>query len=205
MKIKVNFNKGLPLIFMLLLIVVLSGCGGTKVVRVDASEEHAINDRWNSKDSQLVADEMIADMLSFPWLKRFNRENPGKRAVIIIGRVKNKSHEHIAVDMFINDIKKAVIRSDLADFVVGSAERQDLRSEKADQDLHAKDAVEAGQEEASSFMLSGTINSIAHKSGNKSVTSYQIDLKLANVKTNREAWVGQKKIQKVAEKSSFGW
>jgi len=205
MKKIADIKKGFSIVTMLLLIAIISGCGGTKVVRVDASEEHAINDRWNSKDSQLVAEEMISDMLSFPWLKRFNRENPGKRAVILIGRIKNKSHEHIPVDMFINDIKKAVIRSDLADFVVGGSERQDLRDEKMDQDLHAKEAVEAGQEDASSFMLSGSINSIAHKSGNKSVTSYQIDLKLANTKTNREAWVGQKKIQKVAEKSSFGW
>jgi uncharacterized protein (TIGR02722 family) len=202
---KMNFRKGLPIILVLLVATILSACGGTKVVRVDAEEEHAINDRWNSKDSQLVAEEMITDMLSYPWLKRYNKANPGKRATILIGRVKNKSHEHIAVDMFINDIKRSVIRSDVADFVVGGSERQDLRSEKADQDLHAKEAVEAGQEDASSFILSGSINSIAHKAGKKSVTSYQIDMKLANVKTNREVWVGQKKIQKVAEKSSFGW
>ncbi len=200
-----NTLKTVPLALLLLLTLVVTGCGGTNVMRVDASEEHAISDRWNSKDSQLVADEMITDMLSFPWLKRFNRAHPGERAVIMIGRVKNKSHEHIPVDMCINDIKKAVIRSDLADFVVSGSERQDLRNEKSDQDLHAAQAVEAGQEQASTFMLSGSINSIADKSGRKSVTSYQVDLKLINVKTNREVWVGQKKIQKVSEKSMLNW
>ncbi len=198
-------TKTLPLALLLLLTLIISGCGGSKIMRVDASEEHAISDRWNSKDSQLVADEMIGDMLSFPWLKRFNRAHPGERATITIGRIKNKSHEHIPVDMFINDIKKAVIRSDLADFVVSGSERQDLRDEKSDQDLHAAQATEAGQEQASTFMLSGSINSIADKVGRKSVTAYQIDLKLINVKTNREVWVGQKKIQKVAEKSMLGW
>ncbi len=200
-----NTTKTLPLALLLLLTLIISGCGGSKIMRVDASEEHAISDRWNSKDSQLVADEMIGDMLSFPWLKRFNRAHPGERATITIGRIKNKSHEHIPVDMFINDIKKAVMRSDLADFVVSGSERQDLRDEKSDQDLHAAQAIEAGQEQASTFMLSGSINSIADKVGRKSVTAYQIDLKLINVKTNREVWVGQKKIQKVAEKSLLDW
>lgn len=41
------------------------GCA-TKVSRISASEEVALSDRWNAKDSELVANEMINDMLSFP-------------------------------------------------------------------------------------------------------------------------------------------
>ena len=47
--------------------VLTAGCA-TKVSRVDPAEEIALSDQWNNKDSELVATEMINDMLSFPWV-----------------------------------------------------------------------------------------------------------------------------------------
>ena len=51
------------------------GCAANKVTRLDASEEVALSDRWNAKDSELVANEMITDMLSFPWARDFEMKN----------------------------------------------------------------------------------------------------------------------------------
>ena len=89
--------------------VLTAGCA-TKVSRVDPAEEIALSDQWNNKDSELVATEMINDMLSFPWVSDFELEN-NERPTIIIQRIANKSHEHIAVDTFVNDIKRALLRS----------------------------------------------------------------------------------------------
>lgn len=185
-----------------------AGCiGGTKVARVENGEEVALTDRWNDKDSQLVAEEMIMDALSFPWIREFETKNRGKRPTIIVQRVTNKSHEHIAVDTFVNDIKRAIIRSGKADFVAGGAEREALRDERRQQDLNASEAtrVEMGEESGANFAFSGSINSLVDQLDGKRVTFYQVDLKLIDLKTTREVWNGQKKIKKVMEKSRFGF
>lgn len=178
--------------------VISTGCA-TKVTRVDPSEEIALSDQWNAKDSELVATEMISDMLSFPWVTEFEMDN-NRRPTVIIQRINNKSHEHIAIDTFVNDIKRAIIRSGKASFVAGGEERDALRDERRDQELNAKDAKEMGQEKAADFALSGSINSIVDEAGKKRVTFYQTDLKLIDMESNIEVWNGQKKIQKLQER-----
>jgi len=183
----------------------LTGCGGTKVSRVDTNQEIALTDRWNDKDSQLVSEEMITDMLSFPWIRDFKANNGGDKPTVIIQRVRNKSHEHISADTFLNDLKRAIIRSGDARFVASGAERTDIRDERADQELNAAKAKQMGNETAADFALSGTINSFVDQAGGNRVTTYQVDLKLVNMETNEEVWNGQKKLKKFQEKSSFGW
>lgn len=178
--------------------VLTAGCA-TKVSRVDPAEEIALSDQWNNKDSELVATEMINDMLSFPWVSDFELEN-NERPTIIIQRIANKSHEHIAVDTFVNDIKRALLRSGKADFVVAGEERDAVRDERRDQELNSSNAKEMGQEDAADFALSGSINSIVDEVGKKRVTFYQVDMKLINMESNREVWNGQKKIQKLQER-----
>src|SRR5690554_7030967 len=102
--------------------VLMTTACSTKVTRLDEGVEVALSDRWNAKDSELVANEMIGDMLSFPWARDFEMEH-NQRPAVIVQHISNKSHEHIAIDTFINDIKRAVIRSGRADFVSGGDER----------------------------------------------------------------------------------
>lgn len=184
--------------------VLLSAGCATKVSRISASEEVALSDRWNAKDSELVANEMIEDMLSFPWARDFEIDN-SRRPTVIISRIRNKSHEHIAIDTFTNDIKRAIIRSGRADFVAGGEEREAIREERRDQELNAHNAKDQGRENAADFALSGTVNSIVDQVGDDRVTFYQVDMKLIDMESNREVWNGQKKIQKLQEKSSFGF
>ncbi len=189
----------LPLFF-------LSGCATTKVSRVDSDTEIALTDRWNDEDSRLVAEEMIADMLSYPWLKKFQKEHPGREPIITIQRIKNRSHEHISTSTFVNDIKRAVMRSGMAGFVVSGEERERLRAELREQDAYASEEsrMAMGEETGANFALSGSIDSMVDQLGGKRVTFYQVDIKLVDLQTTREVWNGQKKIKKVMERSSFG-
>lgn len=202
---KTNFI--MKVVLMTTLVSILGACGSVKVSRVDADQEIALTDRWNDKDSSLVAEEMIDDMMDFPWLKRFEKEHPGKQPTITVQRIQNKSHEHIAVDTFVNDLKRATIRSGLADFIVSGEERARVRSELQEQDVYASEdsRMEMGEEQGANFALSGTINSMVDRLDGTRVTFYQVDLKLINLQTTREVWNGQKKIKKVQERSSFGF
>ena len=189
-------------------VVFVNGCGkSVEVARVDSGKEIALTDKWNDEDSRLVAEEMINDMLSYPWISQFNQRFPGKEPLVTVQRVRNKSHEHIAVDTFVNDIKRAVIRSGKAGFIATLEERQDTRAEIADQDMNASadTRMEMGEEDGANFALSGTINSIVDQLDNQRVTYYQVDLKLINLQTAREVWNGSKKIKKFMERKSFSF
>lgn len=183
----------------------LGACSTNSVERVDAGEEIALTDRWNAKDSELVANEMIDDMLSFPWVAKHNTRYT-QRPTISVQRIANESHEMIPVDTFINDLKRAVTRSGMADFAANAAEREAIRKERAANEVHRAEGTGAasGQEVGTNYALTGTINSIVDAAGRTRVTFYQVDMKLVDMETNLEVWNGQKKIQKVQKKKKLG-
>lgn len=181
----------------------LSACGTTKISRVGAEQQIDITDKWNETDSKLVADQMIEDMLTFPWIDRWQQKSE-RMPRVIIQSVRNKSHEHIPVDTFINDLKRSMLKSSMVQFVSGGAARQEVREERKQQDLYASEKTRAqmGAETGADFALSGTINSTVQQADGTRVTFYQVDLNLIDLTTTEEVWYGQKKIKKVAEK---GW
>lgn len=192
--------KGLAALSMAIL---LTACSGS-VKRLDTNEEVALSDRWNDTDSRLVAEEMMGDMLTFPWFRNYNFSNKGNPTVIV-QTIRNKTSEHIPVDTFINDIKRSLLRAGKVDFVVSGAERDEVRSEREEQELNAAPDTVAkfGLEQGAGFALSGSINSIVDSNGDQRVSFYQVDLKLIDMTTNREVWNGQKKIKKLADKGFF--
>lgn len=183
----------------------LSACSTTKVERVDSNTEIALTDKWNDKDSELVAKAMISDMFTFPWYQK-HQQQEGDLPTIIIQRVRNKSHEHVPVETFLNDLKRAILRSGQAEFVANEDVRKDIREERKDQEINASMDTqnEMGQELGADFALSGSINSTVDQLDGKRVTFYQVDLRLIDMTTNREVWNGQEKIKKFQEKSRFG-
>ncbi len=192
------------LIILSSLLVPLSSCGGKKVARVDSGTVTDLSGNWNDTDSRLVAEEMIQDVLSRGWLAKFNRDK-GKAPTVIVGTVRNLSHEHINTRTFIADMERELINSGEVDFVASAKDREEIRSEVKDQDLNATEETRKsmGQEIAADFMLQGTINSIVDAAGGEQARFYQIDLTLIELGTNRKVWVGQKKIKKTIEKSGF--
>ncbi|WP_219702429.1 penicillin-binding protein activator LpoB [Marinomonas lutimaris] len=183
--------------------VLLTACSGS-VKRLDTNEDVMLSDRWNDTDSRLVAEEMMGDMLTFPWFRDYNFSKKGNPTVIVQS-IRNKTSEHIPVDTFINDIKRSLLRAGKVDFVVSGAERDDVRTEREEQELNAAPDTVAkfGLEQGAGFALSGTINSIVDSNGDQRVSFYQVDLKLIDMTTNREVWNGQKKIKKLADKGFF--
>ena len=186
-------------------LAIISACG-QQVTRVETDTVVDLSGNWNDTDSRLVADEMIQDALSQSWLSRFNREQ-GKPPTVIVGEVRNLSHEHINTRTFIADMERALINSGEVDFVASSEEREEIRSERKDQDLHAAEQTRKamGQEIGADFMLKGTINTIIDAISGEQVRFYQVDLTLIDLANNRKVWLGQKKIKKTIEKSGLRW
>ncbi|MCW8852924.1 MAG: penicillin-binding protein activator LpoB [Gammaproteobacteria bacterium] len=190
----------LPLLGVLFL---LAGCNPT-VSRVESDTVTDLSGNWNDTDSRLVAQEMIQDVLSRNWLSKFNRDK-GKAPTVIVGTVRNLSHEHINTRTFIADMERELINSGEVEFVASADAREEVRSEVKDQDLNATEESRKamGNEVGADFMLQGSINSIVDAVSGEQARFYQIDLTLIELGTNRKVWVGQKKIKKTVEKGGF--
>ena len=184
-------------------LLVTAGCG-TSVKRIDSEEVKDLSGAWNDTDSRLVSAEMVEDALSRPWLREFTRHN-GSQPTVIVGEVRNLSHEHINMITFVADIERAMINSRKVQFVASRTERRPVREERKDQDLHASEATRKpmGQELGADFMLQGTVSTIVDVAGKKQIRYYQIDMSLINLADNRKVWAGQKKIKKLIKRSQL--
>lgn len=177
--------------------------GGNSVTRIDANSTTDLSGKWNDTDSRLVADEMISDCLGRPWYGNMS-SRLGRNPTVVVGRIKNKSHEHISVETFSKDMERALINSGLVDFVADASARAELRAEVDEQMGNATEETrkDRGMETGADLMLTGTINSIIDQEGNKAVVFYQIDLELTDLQSHKKIWMGDKKIKKFLSKES---
>lgn len=178
--------------------LVFKSCYERKVTRIDQTEVVDISGRWNDSDARLSAEEITSEALNSSWINQHQLEKQGKKPVIIVGMIQNKSHEHIEAETFTKDLEKAFIRTGKVRVVEGGKKREALRAERADQQQNA--AVETikkwGLEIGADYILQGSINSIVDSYKRKKVVYYQIDLQLTDIQTNEVIWIGDKKIKK---------
>jgi PBP1b-binding outer membrane lipoprotein LpoB len=175
------------------------GCGSSskQVSRIAEDSTTDLSGRWNDTDSRLVSEEMIQDCLARPW-KQKHIETTGKKPTVIVGIVRNKSSEQIAVGTFIGDIERTFVNSGQVDVVASAEERETVRDERADQQSNASEETmkQFGREKGADYMLGGVINTITDEEKGEKVVFYQVDLNLIDLESNSKVWLGQKKIKK---------
>lgn len=184
-------------------VLTLGSCKSTPAVqRVDENSVTDLSGRWNETDSRITAEEITAELMAHSWYSTYAAENKGKKPVIIVGMITNKSHEHIPAETFSKDIEKEIINSGRMKLVQAGAMREEIRAERADQQNFASQSTmkKFGLENGADFMLQGTINSIVDQAGKQKTVYYQIDLELTNIQTNDKVWIGDRKIKKVISK-----
>ena len=183
--------------------LIISACS-TSVERLDAQQQIDLSGAWNDTDSQLVAREMVEDSLSRPWITKFIKAE-GKEPTVIVGRIKNLSHEHINTKTFIADIERELINSGEVQFVASASARDEIRVERDDQAANATQDTrkEMGLEYGADFMMQGQINTLVDIDGTTQVRFYQVNLELISIKDNRKVWIGDKKIKKLVKRSKL--
>lgn len=186
------------IIYLLIFLLTLGGCGSQrKVKRIDPGSRTDLSGRWNDTDSRLVSEKMISDALKKPWRVRFEERND-RKPVIIVGLIKNKTHEHIEPEVFIKDIEKEFINSNLVRVVQAGEFREKLREERADQHKYASMETQArwGKELGADFMMTGILTSIVDEYKKEKTVTYQVNLELSDLETNEKVWIGEKEIKK---------
>ena len=187
------------LITVFLIAILAFGCAPKRQVqRIETDQTIDLSGRWNDSDSRMVSDELIKQLLNDNWINNYKSQNPNKRPILIVGLVKNKSHEHIDANTFIKNIERAIIQDGSARLVQAGNKREALRAERVEQQDYASSetAKNWGFELGADYMLQGTISSIVDTYKKEKIIYYQINLELSHLETNEIVWIGEKKIKK---------
>lgn len=188
---------------VILLVVVMSVACTTqrKVKRISPDQQVDLSGRWNDTDSKQTAEALIQQIINHRWIDDYRKNNEGDRPKVIVGLIKNKSHEHINPETFVKDVEKSFIKTGAVRLIQGGEKRNEIRGERADQQEFASPETVKnwGKELGADFMLQGSINSIVDSYKNEKLVYYQVDLELTNLETNEVVWMGDKKIKKYVE------
>ena len=190
------------LVFVTLAAVV--GCTSTTVTRVPAEETIDLSGRWNDSDSQQAAKALVDQSTATPWVDDFMIRRSAKPTVIV-GSLRNKTAEHIAVKTLVADLERSFINSGRVLVVASVEERDELRSEREDQSRFAsEESMKSwGAELGADYMLIGEINAQFDSEDGKEVKYYQVDCYLVDLETNVKVWTGFTKIKKFVGRSKY--
>ena len=181
-------------------VLFFASCANRTVTRIDPATQIDISGNWNSTDSRLTANEITGQILNEKWLANHVAAK-GKKPVVIVGMITNKSHEHIEAETFMKDLETSFIQSDKIGLVQSGKKREEMRAEKADQQTNASQSTikKFGLEKGADYILQGSINSIVDAYKREKTVTYQVNLELTNIETNEVVWIGDKKIAKLVK------
>lgn len=181
------------LVVLGVVLVFLSSCASTNssVKRVDASTQTDLSGYWNDTDVRIVCEALIKDCLSSPRVDQTIKAMGGKTPVVLVGKFKNESSEHIDTGIITSTMETVIFNSGKMDFVAGGSTRDELRAERQDQQSNASEASAAtlANETGANFMLFGTVKTIVDKAGNQTVRTYFVSAEMTNVTTNQRMWM----------------
>ncbi len=191
-----------------ILIAVLAGCASSapNVTRTSSDEVIDLSGRWNDTDSRLTAETMVNSMLTGVWAGQFMSEED-RIPIVIVGRIRNKSSEHIDSDTFVKDIERELVNSGKVSFVAAGKEREEVRAEREDQQSNAAQstAKALAAETGADFMIQGIITSQTDAIEGKRATLYKVDMELIDLETNQKVWIDTRKIKKLVEQKKSSW
>ena len=187
----------MPNVYPIFTLVILLSCQTRSVTRIDPATQIDLSGRWNDTDSRKVADQMIYNLFDSPGFKNYAKEK-GRKPVIIVGLIRNKTSEHIDADNYVKKFEVVIHNSGAADLVESDEFRDKLRVERAQQQDYADPATakQWGKELGADLMLFGDMTSETDTYNNKRVVNYITTLYLTDVETNRRVWYGQNEIKK---------
>ncbi len=191
------------MVLTLAALALVAGCGGGKTVtRMEDDTTIDLSGNWNDTDSRQVAETLIAQVTTGAWVENHLLAR-GKKPVVIVGQIANKSAEHIPVKTFVADVERSFINSGRVTVVASSEEREGVRDERADQQQYSSpETMKAwGREKGADYMMIGEINTIFDREDGDEVKFYEFDVYLVDLEDNTKVWAGVKKIKKLVSRS----
>jgi len=183
----------------------LAGCEKSqRIERVDPSEVLDYQVKFDEDDAREVADAMITDALSRPWIDTWMAEHAGGRPTIIVGDILNNTSDYIDSGIFTVAFERDLLNSGRVAIVASSSERGQLRGEREQgQDWSRPETVKRmAYELGADLMLIGRIseNRETHRNKKRLIRYYQVSMELIDIESNQKVWIGIHEIEKRMKK-----
>jgi uncharacterized protein (TIGR02722 family) len=181
------------ILIVLCVIFLLFSCGTTSVKRIESGSQRDLSGYWNAVDVKIVCESLVNDCLSGARVNQEIKARGNKRPVVIVGKFKNASDEHIDTEIITSTMERVIFNSGKLDFVAGGDTRDNIRAERQSQQGNASEETTAaiGKELGADFMMTGSVRTIVDRDGNRSIRTYYVTAELTNIETNARLWIGQ--------------
>jgi uncharacterized protein (TIGR02722 family) len=198
------------LILSACLAVTLSACyvdgprAYTRGTYEDPNTIEMLSDQFNENDLQLIAKKVAESLASAP---RFAQPDPARLPIVLVGKLKNSTSEHIDMRSLGDKIQTALAQTGRFALVDQQA-RWDIAEEYEYQQsgyVNPNEAKGPGQQISVDFIMTGDLASIIQEVGRDKLVYYKMTAKLNNVRTGLLEWTDEKQIRKKFQKRYVGW
>lgn len=189
-------------------VVTLNACStGMEGTYSDPQAVKIVNDKWNPTDARKTAEVMITSCLGRPWLDEFKRANSGKKPIVLVQDIENRTDEHIDTKALTEFLESELVNSGKVRFVEKGRREQILEEVGYQNSGNVSSATKkkAGNQLGADFMLAGAISTIVATQGKMKKVDYQTQLKLINLETSEIQWTEKHAISKEFKRSGASW
>ena len=145
---------------------------------------------YSDTDLRSIAASMVNSLLSSPRVYE-----KGDRPTVMLGKLENKTTQHIDMGAILNKIETQMINSGKVRFVNRKV-LSEMAKEQALIQTMGDESVETGALIGSQYRLDGEMTEIPTKSGHKKVRFYRIGMWLTDNATSEKIWASEKEFKK---------
>lgn len=196
-------NKTVSVLFIIVAATLFAGCATTPEVNYGNPEQvETVTTGFGSTDLQMIAEKMVNSLLASPVLAT------GKKPVLFVSTVKNRTDEHIDTVSVTDKMKVTLLKSGKIRFsAVSEANDEILKQLEYQASSGAVDPATAktlGRQVGADYFLYGELSSIRKSAGRVKDVYFKFTLNLVNIQTGLIEWADEKEIRKQAKKPLFG-
>lgn len=188
-----------------LALVVSAGCASTRVGYEDPLSSKPITSDWEAGDLHQIAEKMVDSMLSAPAVVQATAQ---RAPVVSVGKVKNKTMQHIDTESVTDTIRARLLRSGKFQFVDRTTDDQageELKFQQESGLVDPQKAVQTGQQSGAEYLLTANLSEIANAAGRTKDVFYKFTMNLKNLRTGLLEWSEEKELRKVSTRKRFGF
>lgn len=185
------------------LVGILGGCGPKAFTRgkyVDPNQITMLSDKFNENDMQLISKKLVNSLTSDSYIASLE-----KRPIIAVGKVSNRTSEHIDIRLLTDKIRKELISSRRFRFI--DVDSRETLQEEYDYNQSGnvdQSTVSAPKQIAVQYIITGDIGNYTQTVGDDKLVYYKLTLNLTDTKTNEIIWTDDKEVKKQFRKQTLG-
>ena len=178
-------------------------CGCTTTARETQLDRRAMSAALEPQDVRRTVEKMVDSMLAD---QEFIAEVGGKRPVLDISGIKNRSSMHLDMASITDSIRTKLIRSRKFRFMDRTTAADDLQFMN-DQALNGMTdqtkAVRTGQQSAAQMYLTGELTEMSQQAGRTVRRCYKFSMILKDLRSGEIVWADEKEISKMTTRPVF--